>query len=83
MFYPHEQFRVKLTATMIIDYGVAWLIEIVMKALFSDNTPRPIVTKGLERREARRRLELEKEAREAAEAAVDAALGGGDEKKER
>jgi cation-transporting ATPase 13A1 len=70
---------VKLTATMLIDYGAAWVIEVVMKALFSDNRPKAIVTKGIERREERRRLEaLEEARREAAE--VEAA---GEEKKER
>lgn len=39
---------------MVVDYGGAWIAEIVMKYLFADNKPKPLITRGLERREARR-----------------------------
>ena len=48
------QFRLRLCVTMVVDYGGAWLAEIVLKHLFADNQPKPIITKGIERREARR-----------------------------
>ena len=43
---------------MILDYGAAWAAEIVMKYFFSDHHPKPIITKGIERREARRAIQL-------------------------
>lgn len=43
---------------MVIDYGGAWIAEIVMKYFFSDHHPKPIITKGVERREARRAIQL-------------------------
>lgn len=39
---------------MVLDYGGAWLAEIVMKYFFADNQSKPIITQGIERREARR-----------------------------
>jgi len=51
---------------MILDYGGSWLAEIVLKYFFADNQPKPVITRGTERREARRAeeqrlLELEEE----------------------
>lgn len=43
---------------MILDYGGAWIAEIIMKYFFADNHPKAIITRGIERREARRALEL-------------------------
>lgn len=43
---------------MIGDLIGCWLIEIVCKYLFADLAPKPIVTRGRERREARRAAEL-------------------------
>lgn len=48
------QFRVQLCLIMVVDYGGAWIAEIVMKYFFADNKPKPLITRGLERREARR-----------------------------
>ena len=50
---------------MVLDYGGAWLAEIVLKYFFADNQPKPLITRGIETREARRAKELE--AREKAE----------------
>ncbi|KAI5478803.1 cation-transporting ATPase 4 [Pseudohyphozyma bogoriensis] len=47
-------FRTRMCITMILDYGGAWLADIVLKALFADNKPKEMVTRGVERREARR-----------------------------
>lgn len=43
---------------MIGDLTGCWLVEIVCKWLFADLAPKPIVTRGRERREARRADEL-------------------------
>lgn len=56
---------------MVLDYGFAWIVEIIMKYFFADNHPKALITRGLERREARReiervelaRIESEKEAK--------------------
>jgi cation-transporting ATPase 13A1 len=42
---------------MVLDYGGAWLAEIVIKSIFADNRPKAIVLKGADRREKRRALE--------------------------
>lgn len=52
------QFKLRLTLTMIGDFIGCWLIEVVCKWLFADLAPKPIVTRGRERREARRAVEL-------------------------
>lgn len=45
---------------MAIDFVGCWIIEKVCKALFADLEPKPMVTRGRERREKRRTAELEK-----------------------
>jgi cation-transporting ATPase 13A1 len=59
---------------MFGDVALCWVIEIACKYLFADLAPKAIVTRGRERREARRAVELkaqqdkeriEKETREA------------------
>lgn len=60
------QFRFQLCAVMVLDYGGSWIAEIVLKYFFADNQPKPVITRGIERREARRAeeqrlLELEEE----------------------
>lgn len=47
----------KLTTTMIVDFAGCWVIEIVCKWLFADLEPKAMITRGRERREARRKLE--------------------------
>ncbi|KAF8908091.1 endoplasmic reticulum Ca-transporting P-type ATPase [Gymnopilus junonius] len=52
-----SSFQFNLTAVMIIDFGGCWIIEKVCKYLFADLEPKPMVTRGRERREQRRLLE--------------------------
>ncbi|KAM0749614.1 hypothetical protein T439DRAFT_314935 [Meredithblackwellia eburnea MCA 4105] len=69
----HPSFRNRLCVTMVLDYGGAWLAEIVLKYLFADNQPKAMITRGSERREARRAEE--RKLKEAAEEAAMLALG--------
>ncbi|KAI9457603.1 endoplasmic reticulum Ca-transporting P-type ATPase [Lactarius psammicola] len=50
-------FKLRLTASMIIDFIGCWAIEQVCKYLFADLEPKPLVTRGRERRERRRAAE--------------------------
>jgi cation-transporting ATPase 13A1 len=52
---------------MVIDFVGCWVIEKLCKRLFADLEPKPLVTRGRERREARRK----EEARLADEAATE------------
>ncbi|BGP22124.1 putative cation-transporting ATPase 1 [Rhodotorula toruloides] len=58
-------FRTRLCAAMAIDYGGAWIVDIVLKSLWANTHPKPLITKGSERRERRR--EAERRAKELAE----------------
>jgi len=49
-----NQFKIRLTSTMAIDFVGCWVIEVVCKALFADVEPRHMITRGRERREKRR-----------------------------
>ena len=51
------QFKLRLTASMIIDFIGCWVIENICKYLFADLEPKSIVTLGRERRERRRVVE--------------------------
>ncbi|KAI1187576.1 hypothetical protein F5B17DRAFT_399254 [Nemania serpens] len=54
------EFKTTMTAVMIIDYVGCWVIEVVLKRLFSDFRPRDIATRRpdqLEREQARKSLE--------------------------
>ena len=65
------QFQFRLTAAMVIDFAGCWVIEKVCKYFFADLEPKPMVTRGRERREKRRLLEeQEKEKQEEAEPAA-------------
>ena len=57
------KFQTRLTAAMIIDFAGCWVIEKVCKHLFADLEPKPMVTRGRERREERRRIEEEAKAK--------------------
>ena len=46
---------------MIADFAGCWVVEVVCKRLFAVLEPKELITRGLERREARRRLEAKKE----------------------
>lgn len=47
-------FRFKLTASMIFDFGGCYIVETACKAIFADLEPAEMVTRGRERREKRR-----------------------------
>ncbi|EMD32432.1 endoplasmic reticulum Ca-transporting P-type ATPase [Gelatoporia subvermispora B] len=47
-------FKIRLTATMALDFVGCWLIEVVCKHLFADLEPKAMITRGRERRDARR-----------------------------
>ncbi len=55
-----DEFKTTMTAIMILDYAACWVIEVVLKRLFSDYRPRDIATRRpdqLEREQARRAAE--------------------------
>ncbi|KAF7719807.1 P-type cation-transporting ATPase, plasma membrane [Penicillium ucsense] len=58
------EFKVTLTVLMIFDYAGCWLIENVLKTLFSDFRPKDIAV----RRPDQLKREIERKAKEAAEA---------------
>ena len=45
---------IRLTLSMILDFGGCFLTEITCKYLFADLEPKEFVTRGRERREIRR-----------------------------
>ena len=49
-----DSFKFRLTVTMLIDFAGCWVIEVACKSLFADLEPKPMITRGRERREARR-----------------------------
>jgi cation-transporting ATPase 13A1 len=63
------QFKFTLTAAMVLDFVGCYVIENICKFLFADLEPKPLVTRGSERRLQRRqeeaRLKMEKELEEA------------------
>ncbi|KAF9261090.1 endoplasmic reticulum Ca-transporting P-type ATPase [Marasmius fiardii PR-910] len=61
-----DSFKFKLTLSMIIDFMGCWVIELGCKYLFASLEPKPMITRGRERREARRAIE-ERERASAAE----------------
>lgn len=48
---------------MIVDFMGCWVIEVLCKYLFADLEPKPMVTKGRERREQRRLIEEQEKAK--------------------
>lgn len=64
-----SQFMFQLTTTMVVDFLGCYVIEVVCKYLFADLEPKPLITRGSERRIARRqeeaRLNMVKELDEA------------------
>jgi len=64
-----DMFKLKLTLSMMIDFAGCYLIEVICKFLFADLEPKHLVTRGSERRVARRLEEAkEKMAKEEEEA---------------
>ncbi|KAG6833024.1 hypothetical protein H0H87_012282 [Tephrocybe sp. NHM501043] len=68
-----DSFKIRLTAMMIIDFAGCYILEKTCKFLFADLEPKPMVTRGRERREARRRIEEADQAAVAAAAEVNLA----------
>lgn len=58
-------FRFKLAAAMVIDFGGCAIVETACKYLFADLEPAEMVTRGRERREARRLAEEKEKASQA------------------
>lgn len=56
-----EEFKMNMTACMVLDYGVCWIIEVGLKALFSDYRPRDIADRRPDQlaREAERKKAVE------------------------
>ncbi|QRW20961.1 cation transporter/ATPase, amino-terminal protein [Rhizoctonia solani] len=50
-------FQVRLTVTMALDFMGCWAVEHACKYLFADLEPKYLVTRGRERREARRAID--------------------------
>lgn len=46
-----------MTSVMLADFAGCYIIEKTCKALFADLQPKELVTRGRERREARREIE--------------------------
>jgi manganese-transporting P-type ATPase len=66
------EFKIKMTATMIIDYAGCWVVENILKFLFSDYKPKDIAVRRPEqyaRDEVRQNLDREEESRRKAEEA--------------
>ncbi len=66
------EFKVKMTATMIIDYVGCWVIENVLRIMFSDYKPKDIAVRRPEqyaRDEVRQNQDREEENRRRAELA--------------
>jgi cation-transporting ATPase 13A1 len=55
-------FKVKLSVSMILDFGLCFAVEKGCKFLFADLEPAELVTRGRERREKRRALEEKEKA---------------------
>ena len=71
------EFKITMTTVMVLDYCGCWIIEKVLKNLFSDFRPKDIAERRpeqIEREEARRREEEEKIHAEKV-AALEKALG--------
>ncbi|TCD66868.1 hypothetical protein EIP91_000766 [Steccherinum ochraceum] len=55
-----DLFKLKLTATMAIDFLGCWVVEVSCKYLFAELEPKKMVTAGRHRREQRRLVEASK-----------------------
>ncbi|KAJ9121558.1 hypothetical protein QFC22_002177 [Naganishia vaughanmartiniae] len=61
LFKMTSSFRLRLTSVMIIDFALCWIVQKVCKDLFANLEAPELVTRGRERREARRAKELQTE----------------------
>jgi len=64
-------FKVRLTAVMILDFVGCWVFEVVCKYLFANLEPKAMITKGRERREARRKLQEQQKQKQQADAVTE------------
>lgn len=64
-------FKVRMTATMVLDFGLCWIIEKVTKHLFGDFRPKDIA----ERRPDQIKAEEERKRREAEEKRLELEAG--------
>ncbi|OCH92405.1 endoplasmic reticulum Ca-transporting P-type ATPase [Obba rivulosa] len=55
----NNTFKLRLTTTMALDFVGCWVIEVVCKRLFADLEPKAMITRGRERRDARRTSDAE------------------------
>ena len=56
-----EQFQMALCIVMCMDFWEAMIVEMIAKFLFSDVRPKGMVSKGVERREAWRRVQAQQQ----------------------
>ncbi|KAH9475933.1 Manganese-transporting ATPase 4 [Psilocybe cubensis] len=63
-----NSFKMRLTTSMLVDFIGCYIIEVICKYLFADLEPKPMITRGRERREARRALEEQEKAKAEMEA---------------
>lgn len=68
-----EEFKLNMTAVMVLDYGACFIIERVLKALFSDFRPRNIAERRGEQLVRERERKEGEKARKAREAVDEAA----------
>jgi cation-transporting ATPase 13A1 len=73
---PSPQFRLKLTLVMIADFALCYVVQRVCKNLFANLEAPELVTRGRERRDARRAKELQTEEAAKQNGSVADALGG-------
>lgn len=55
-----DQFKIKLTSTMAIDFVGCWVIEVACKFFLAELEPKKMITAGRHRREQRRLAEVKK-----------------------
>jgi cation-transporting ATPase 13A1 len=63
-----EEFKITLCVLMIFDYGGCWLVENVLKQLFSDFRPKDIAVRRADQLEREQARKLEEQAEAQAEA---------------
>jgi cation-transporting ATPase 13A1 len=56
---------------MILDFVGCWVFEVVCKYLFANLEPKAMITKGRERREARRKLQEQQKQKQQADAVTE------------
>ncbi|KAI5451460.1 putative cation-transporting ATPase 1 [Naganishia albida] len=76
LFKMTSSFRLKLTLVMIADFALCYVVQRVCKNLFANLEAPELVTRGRERRDARRAKELQTEEAAKQNGSVADALGG-------